>query len=84
MEVHVLNFLRSALCEANGDPSSVRIGLWVVLFTVVGVTVYFITRHVLTRDVVDCPPNIANLLSVAIGSLSAAKGISKFAESKPE
>ena len=84
MEVHVLNFLRSALCEANGDPSSVRIGLWVILFTVVGVVVYFITRHVLTRDVVDCPPNIANLLSVAVGSLSAAKGISKFAEGKPE
>jgi hypothetical protein len=84
VEVHVLNFIKSALCEANGDPSSVRIGLWVILFTVVGVTVYFITRHVLTGDVVDCPPALANLLSVAIGSLSAAKGISKFAESKPE
>ena len=79
-----MNFIKSALCEANGDPSSVRIGLWVILFTVVGVTVYFITRHILTGDVVDCPPALANLLSVAIGSLSAAKGISKFAESKPE
>lgn len=79
-----MNFLKSALCEANGDPSSVRIGLWVVLCTIVGVTIYFITRHVLTRDVVDCPPNIANLLSVAVGSLSAAKGISKFAEGKAE
>jgi uncharacterized protein YneF (UPF0154 family) len=79
-----MNFLKSALCEANGDPSSVRIGLWVILFTVVGVVVYFITRHVLTGEVVDCPPALANLLSVAIGSLSAAKGISKFAESKLE
>ena len=79
-----MNFLRSALCEANGDPSSVRIGLWVILFTVVGVTIYFITRHILVGDVVDCPPALANLLSVAIGSLSAAKGISKFAEGKPE
>lgn len=75
-------FLKKALCETNGEPSSVRIGLWVVLFTVVGVTIYFITRHILSSTVVDCPANLSNLLSVAIGSLSAAKGISKFAEDK--
>jgi hypothetical protein len=42
--------------------------------------VYCIVRHVLSHEPFDLGPNLTNLLSVTIGSLSAAKLGSKFGE----
>jgi len=73
-------FIKSALSEGSGAVSSTRIALWVVIAAIVGVVVYFIVRHTLTHEAVDCPANIANLLSVTVGSLSAVRVSGRFAE----
>jgi hypothetical protein len=76
-------WLSKALCESNGSPSSLRIALWVVVALIGGLVAYFIAQNALHHASVDCPKNLADLLSVTIGSLSAAKLSSKFAEERP-
>jgi|APCry1669191860_1035381.scaffolds.fasta_scaffold123432_2 uncharacterized membrane protein YjfL (UPF0719 family) len=76
----ISSFFKSALSEGNGTVSSTRIALWVVVAAIVGVVAYFIVRHTLTHESVDCPANIANLLSVTVGSLSAVRVGGRFAE----
>lgn len=68
------------LSEAGGTPSSIRVALLCIVGAIVGVVVYCVTRHILTHEPFDLGPNLTNLLSVTIGSLSAAKLGSKFGE----
>ena len=68
------------LSEAGGTPSSMRVALLVIIAIIAGVVVYCVVRHVLTHEPFDLGPNICQLLSVTIGSLSAAKLGSKFGE----
>ena len=79
----IQSFFKSALSEGNGSVSSTRIALWVVISAIVGVVVYFIVRHTLHHEAVDCPTNIANLLSVTVGALSAVRTAGRFAEGSP-
>jgi len=68
------------LSEAGGTPSSIRVALLCMVAMIIGVVVYCIVRHVLSHEPFDLGPNLTNLLSVTIGSLSAAKLGSKFGE----
>jgi hypothetical protein len=79
----IRDWFSKALSESNGTPSSLRIALWVVIAVVTGLVVYFIAQNALHNKAVDCPKNLADLLSVTIGSLSAAKLGSKFGEERP-
>lgn len=77
-----LTWIKSVLSEANSTPSSVRVALICVVACIVGVVIYCVVRHILTQKSFDLGPNLTNLLSVTIGSLSAAKLGSKFGEAK--
>jgi xanthosine utilization system XapX-like protein len=68
------------LSEAGGTPSSVRVALLCMVAVIIGVVVYCVVRHIFTHEPFDLGPNLTNLLSVTIGSLSAAKLGSKFGE----
>ena len=70
-----------ALSEGNGTPSSTRIALWVIVSVISGLAIYFVASNALASRQVDCPRNLADLLSVAIGSLSASRIAGRFAES---
>ena len=76
----MISFLKSALSEGNGTVSSTRIALWIIVSAIVGVVIYFILRHALRGESVDCPKNLADLLSVTVGSLSAVRVSGRFAE----
>jgi len=80
----LIDWLKNVLSEANGTPSSIRVSLLVVVASVIGLLIYVVVRHVLDHSVMDVGPNLANLLSVSIGSLSAAKLGSKFGEAPPQ
>lgn len=77
----IRDFIRGAVCEPNGTPSSTRIALWVIVSVIAGLAVYFVTSNALHSRMVDCPKNLSDLLSVAIGSLSANRIAGRFAES---
>ena len=68
------------LSEAGGTPSSIRVALLCMVAVIIGVVVYCIVRHILSHEPFDLGPNLTNLLSFTIGSLSAAKLGSKFGE----
>jgi xanthosine utilization system XapX-like protein len=72
------------LAESTGTPSSIRVALLCVVAVIVGVVVYCVLRHIMTHEPFDLGPNLSNLLSVTIGSLSAAKVGSKFGEKPTE
>jgi xanthosine utilization system XapX-like protein len=69
--------------SGSGFPSSIRVALLAMVAVIVGVVVYCVVRHILTHEPFDLGPNLTNLLSVTIGSLSAAKLGSKFGEAQP-
>jgi len=74
------DWISKMLSEAGGTPSSIRVALLCMVAMIIGVVVYCIVRHVLSHEPFDLGPNLTNLLSVTIGSLSAAKLGSKFGE----
>lgn len=76
-----MSFLKDAVCEQDGTPSSTRIALWIIVSVISGLAIYFVVASVLQSKQVDCPRNLADLLSVAIGSLSASRIAGRFAES---
>jgi xanthosine utilization system XapX-like protein len=80
MTVMNANWLKRIFEETNGTPSSMRVALLCIVAVIVGVVCYCVTRHILSREPFDLGPNLTNLLSVTIGSLSAAKLGSKFGE----
>lgn len=73
-------WMAKVLAETGGTPSSIRVALLVMVAVIAGVVVYCVVRHVLSHEPFDLGPNLTNLLSVTIGSLSAAKLGSKFGE----
>jgi hypothetical protein len=73
-------WITKMLSEAGGTPSSMRVALLCIVAVIAGVVVYCVARHILTHEPFDLGPNLTNLLSVTIGSLSAAKLGSKFGE----
>ena len=73
-------WISKMLSEAGGDPSSIRVALLCIVAVIVGVVIYVVVRHFLSHEPFDLGPNLTNLLSVTIGSLSAAKLGSKFGE----
>ena len=73
-------WITKMLSESGGTPSSMRVALLCIVAVIVGVVIYCVVRHILTHEPFDLGPNLTNLLSVAIGSLSAAKLGSKFGE----
>lgn len=76
-----MSFLKDAICEQDGTPSSTRIALWIIVAVISGLAIYFIAANALESKQIDCPRNLADLLSVAIGSLSASRIAGRFAES---
>lgn len=76
----MLEWITRMLSEANSTPSSMRVALLCIVAVIVGVVIYCILRHILSHEPFDLGPNLTNLLSVTIGSLSAAKLGSKFGE----
>jgi hypothetical protein len=80
----MINWIKKVLQESNGTPSSIRLCLLLIVVCVIGCAVYICTQHALHSLIVDIPKNLTDLLSVAIGALSAAKLGSKFGESKQE
>jgi len=75
-----LTWIKNVLSESGGTPSSIRVALLCVVACIAGVVIYCVARHILTHEPFDLGPNLTNLLSVTIGSLSAAKLGSKFGE----
>lgn len=73
-------WLAKMLSEAGGTPSSVRVALLCIVAVIAGVVVYVVVHHLISGSPFDLGPNLTNLLSVTIGSLSAAKLGSKFGE----
>jgi xanthosine utilization system XapX-like protein len=80
----MIEWIKKVLSEANATPSSVRVALLCIVAVIVGVVIYCVVRHILTHEPFDLGPNLTNLLSVTIGSLSAAKLGSKFGEQPPQ
>ena len=76
-----MNWFTKVVSESNGVPSSVRIGLFMVILAVVGIAVYSIVRHTLDHTPWDIGPGVSNLLSATIASLCAAKAWQKGSES---
>ena len=76
-----MDWLKRTLSESNGTPSSIRIGLFLVILAVVGVTVYSIVRHTLDHTPWDIGTGLSNLLAATVASLSAAKAWQKGSES---
>ena len=73
-------WIAKMLSEAGGTPSSLRVALLLIVAVIAGVVVYVVIKHWITGSPFDLGPNLTNLLSVTIGSLSAAKLGSKFGE----
>ena len=76
----IFAWLKKTFAETGGSPSSVRLFLGMTLGAVVAIVVYALVRHWIFKDLFDCPPNLANLLSVAVGALSGAKAWQKSSE----
>lgn len=76
-------FLKGAFSESDtGSPSATRISLGIVIAVIAGISIYFLVLNWLKGQTVDVPKNLADLLSVAVGSLSAARIGGRFAESQ--
>ena len=80
----MMDFIRKAVSEHDGNPSSTRIALWIIVSVISGLALYFVASNALSNKQVDCPRNLADLLSVAIGSLSASRIAGRFAESSQQ
>jgi hypothetical protein len=78
----MLEFLKNAVSEPGGTPSATRISLWIVVSVICGVAIYFLVRNWFFHEVVDLPKNLSDLLSVSVGSLSAARIGGRFAENQ--
>jgi hypothetical protein len=78
------DWIRRVLSESNLTPSSIRVALLCVVAAILGVVIYCVVRHILSHEPFDLGPNLTSLLSVSIGSLSAAKLGSKFGEQPPQ
>jgi len=76
----IADFLKRTFSETGGSLSSVRILLGAVVGLIVALVVYTLVRHALHHEAFDCPPNLANLLSVVTGSLAGAKAWQKSSE----
>lgn len=78
----IIAWVQRTFSETGGSPSFIRLGLGAVVGAVVALVVYTVVRHALHHEAFDCPPNLANLLSVVTGSLAGAKAWQKSSEDK--